>query len=181
MKTLYTKIIKWTVFIVFISLVLLYTIPFPINKELDAVEIKLDDPSYLETRTIYISGTYRLNLFIDNTFKGQIFIPEYEITSERMSNIQFMRGKDNVCPLIYRYEVGTDVDGRPLKEYYSFGWIVSKLFLYRPVIMVSGQSKGEKIGWRSDRGYCIVASAGDREEALEILAKYDIFPPEYYE
>ena len=48
MKTLYAKIIKKAIYILFIAFVLIYTIPFPINKESDAVEIKLDDPAYLQ-------------------------------------------------------------------------------------------------------------------------------------
>jgi hypothetical protein len=183
MKILNAKIIKWTIRILFIVFVLVYTIPFPINKELNAVEIKLDDPSYLETRTIHISGTYRFNLLKGNTFEGQIFVPEYELTSEKMDKVEFIRDADYDYgySLSYRYEIGTDVDGRPIREYYFLGRIISGPLLYRPVILVYSKNKGGTGGWGSDSGYCIVPSASNREEALEILEKYDIYPPEYYE
>ncbi|CAK7058428.1 hypothetical protein [Tissierella sp.] len=175
MKTLYAKIIKRAVYIFFIAFVLIYTIPFPINKELDAVEIKLDDPSYLETRKIHISGTYRLNLFTDNTFQGQIFVPEYELTSGKMDEIQFMKDIDNGCPLVYKNEIGAIADDRPLEEDYSFGRILSRPLFHRMVILVYGESKGDVRGWNSDTGYCIVPSVSNREEALKVLEKYDIF------
>ena len=115
MKKSYAKIIKRTVTIFLIVFILLYTIPIPINRKLDAVEIKMDDPSYLETRTIHIKGNYRFNLLKANTFKGQIFVPEHEITSEEMLTVFSAENGDiGYEGLIeYRYENGTDVNGRP--------------------------------------------------------------------
>lgn len=185
MKTSYSKIIKWTVRIFFIVLVLICIIPFPINRKFDAVEIKLDEPSYLEKRTIYISGTYYFNLLTDSTFKGQIFVPEYKLTSKKMNRVQFFRHNafggfpSAEGSLLYSYVIGTDANGRPIKKFYSFGEICSKPFFHNMVILLYGQSKGEGRGWLSSGGYCIVPSASNREEALKILAKYDIYPPEH--
>lgn len=178
MKILYSKIIKRSICILFIVIILIYIIPFPINKKFDAIEIKLDDPSYLETRRISISGNYRFNLFTDNTFQGQIFVPEYELTSGKMDKIQFMKDIDNGCPLVYKNESGTIADGRPLEEYYSFGRILSEPLLHRMVILVYGQSKGDVSVWNSSTGYCIVPFVSNREEALKILKKYNIFSSE---
>lgn len=180
MKTLYAKIIKKAVYIFFIAFVLIYTIPFPINKELDAVEIKLDDPSYLETHKIYISGKYRFNLFTDNTFQGQISVPEYELTSNEMERLQFIKGIDHESPLVYTYKEGVGTDGRPITKYYDFGKIVSRPLLYRTVIVLYEQYEGKDGDYgghfNSNTGHCIVPFVSDREEALKILEKYDIFP-----
>ncbi|QOR35417.1 hypothetical protein IMX26_00815 [Clostridium sp. 'deep sea'] len=148
--------------------------PIPINRELTAVEIKLDDPGYLETRTIQIKGSYRFNLFKDNIFKGQIFVPKYPTTAKKMQKLQFIRDVGNEAVMSYVYTTGTDADGHENYEHYNFGKMICKPLLSKMVILVYEQQ--DNSGWSSKFGYCIVTSAKNREEALNILKKYDISP-----
>ena len=50
------------------AVILLNIIPIPVKKEINAKEIKVDDPSYIEDTNIYISGVYHFNIFSDDTF-----------------------------------------------------------------------------------------------------------------
>ncbi|WP_427338375.1 hypothetical protein [Caloranaerobacter sp. DY30410] len=138
----------------------------------------------MEKRTIYISGTYYFNLLTDSTFKGQIFVPEYKLTSKKMNRIIFDRDTDNEDSLTYEYAIGTDTNGRPLKKDYFFGLIRSKPFFHDMVILVYEQYEGKDGGYgghfSGKSGRCIVPSASNREEALKILEKHNIFSSEHY-
>jgi hypothetical protein len=185
MKPLYAKSAKSVVLILLILLILIHIIPFPVNRELKAVEIKLDDPSYLETRTIHISGTYRFNLFTKDTFNGKIFVPQYELTTKGTSEEVEFSKDPNVgrgFPLSYRYGAAIDTEGRLQENYYFFGRFISKPLMYSPAILVYQKyiDGTGGLSWNGRDGYCIVASADSREEPLEILRKHGIYTPENY-
>ena len=180
MKRDMRKISKTIIRIFFIIFILIYTIPFPINRQLDAVEIKIDDPSYLDKRKIHISGTYRFNLFADNTFRGQISVTEYELTWEKMAEVEFVKSADNGGILEYKYEIGTDESGRPLTKEYLFGRVFLNPRYRNIVIMLYEQYETEDGGYGgrfdSKSGYCIISSVDDREGALKVLEIYGILP-----
>lgn len=181
MKKSYIMIIKRVIIIFIAMFILLYTIPIPINRNLDAVEIKIEDPSYFKTCTIYIKGNYYFNLLENNAFKGRIFVSGHEITSEQMFMVHLFKEEDAVYEgsVMYRYKIGTDVDGRPDYMYYIFGSMYSKILLYKPIILVYDKPEGDSEhgwhqGWSPENSCCIISSVENREEALKALEEYNI-------
>ncbi len=182
-KMKYKKLIKVTIWTISIGFILFYNIPFKINREYEAIEIKIDDESYLETKTINMTGKYKFNIFTDDTFEGQITIPEYEITSWKMNTIDFDK---NGAMIWYRLDTGFDHEGRVNFKYEALGDFYYNPFKPNPVILLQGRNKPntpkEMGGWGDDEGYCIVFNTSSREEALKIVSKYeDIYPPEFQE
>lgn len=78
-----SKFVKWVSIICSIIIFLAFIIPIPINREYDAIEIKLDDPSYLVQRKIKIRGKYHWNILTRDVFDGQIIVSDYEITTKK--------------------------------------------------------------------------------------------------
>lgn len=174
-------IIKW---IALILVILLYVMPIPINRTFDAIEIKLDDPSYIVPCKIKVYGKYYKNLFTDDVFNGQIIVSNYKLTNQKMRKVYFL--KDG-CPLEYYYDTGRyDSDGHKIYEEYSLGHLYSKSWFRRMIIGVydnnalnkdgNGKVNGDWGGWSTIDGYCIVTNASTREEAINILLKNKIIP-----
>lgn len=70
-----TKIVA-TVFILLI--LLLYNIPFPVSKSIEALEINMADSTHAVPRQITIEGKYHLNLLTDDTFSGMVTVSGYD-------------------------------------------------------------------------------------------------------
>ncbi|MCX7883466.1 MAG: hypothetical protein N2448_00280 [Caloramator sp.] len=96
-------IIKWISFFLIIVIFLLYVIPIPINKVYNALEIKLDDSSYIVKCQVKVCGKYYKNLFTKDVFDGQIIVSDYKLTNEKMRKVYFL--KDG-CPLEYYHDTG---------------------------------------------------------------------------
>jgi len=172
------RVIAITLSLVLLAVILLFSIPIPMDRTFNAIEIKLDDPSYLRECTITITGSYHLNLFSDDTFVGSIAVSGYSQTLEAMDTVYLSK---EGCPLYYhRYEDGiNDEDGRPRRLEYSLGNITSGRFLHKLVIAVYSDNPLDKdVGWREGgswgvwnerNGYCIVPDVRSYEEAVQTL------------
>jgi len=148
-------------------------IPIPVHRKYDAVEIKIDDPSYLVSCQVEIRGQYHWNIFTSDMFEGQIIIPDYELTSNRMSNVYF---SDEGWPLEY-YISGSNVNGPAIGDSIFLGRFYSKPWFNQMVITVYGENKGlegNQGGWSTVDGYCIVPLAKNRDEAMKILLKHGL-------
>lgn len=176
----YKKLIKVTFWTISIGFILFYNIPFKINREYEAIEIKIDDESYLETKTINMNGKYKFNIFTDDTFEGQITIPEYKITSWEMDRLYFH--KNGGAVVSYRREAGFNNEERVIYNHGALGHFHYSPFKRNPVIRLAGENKDNISAWSTHQGYCIVFNTSSREEALRIVSKYeDIYPPEFQE
>jgi len=133
------------------AVVLLFSIPIHIDKTLSAVEIKLDDPSYLQECTITITGSYHLNLFVDDTFEGAIAVSGYSQTLEKISPVHFSK---EGCPLFYRrFKEGFyDEDGRLTRFEYCLGRIMSGRFFHNVIIVVFSNNPLDKDGGWKEHG-----------------------------
>jgi len=172
------RVIVLSLSFVLLAVVLLFTIPIKINKTLSAIEIKLDDPSYLQECNITITGFYHLNLFVDDTFEGAIAVSGYSQTLEKMSTVHLSK---EGCSLYYhRFEEGLyDEDGRLKRFEYSLGNIMIGRFFNNMVIAVYSDNPLDKDrGWKeygswgtwNERdGYCIVSNVSSYEEAVQTL------------
>lgn len=174
------KIIYYIFFLLTIGTFLFFIIPIPINRVYDAVEIKIDDTSYIVKRQIKIHGKYYKNLFYDDVFNGQIAVSDYKLTNEKMLKVYF--SKDGSPLIYYYYPIGEyDRDGRKTRKEYILGILNSKPLFRDMVICVFSNNplnkdkiEGNSInwgGWNEQSGYCIVPKASNREEAINILLK----------
>ncbi len=163
------KICKIVFLIVAISFMLLHMISIPINKKYDAIEIKLDDPSYLEKCTVSLDGSYQFNFLSADTFKGRITVSTYPRTYDKMEKVDITK-KDGY-PLSY----GT------YDNLYQFAMLSSDVLLNNIVLLVYSNPMYEDnksrpldinhVGWSSTDGYCIVPSVSTREDAIEKLSE----------
>ncbi|GEM_PF-626615 len=168
---------KWIFFILLMVMFLSFSIPIPLNLVYDAIEIKLDDASYVVPCQVKVSGKYHMNLFNDDMFDGQISISDYRLTDEKMSEVYFA---EDGWPLEYSYAAGYDNDDRPNRYTYFLGRLYSKSWFRNMAIIVysdnpvnkdgGGKAEGDWGGWNENDGYCIVPLAADREDAIEILS-----------
>lgn len=172
------NIIKWIPSFLIIVVLLVLVIPIPINKVYDAIEIKLDDSSYIVRCQVKVYGKYYKNLFTDDVFDGQIVVSDYKLTTEKMSKVHFC---NDGWPLEYNYVIGYDINGRRIWGTYFLGRLYSKSWFRGMTISVfsdnplnkdgDGKVEGDWGGWNDRNGYCIVPNAANREEALNILLK----------
>ncbi|KYH29713.1 hypothetical protein CLTEP_27060 [Clostridium tepidiprofundi DSM 19306] len=174
-------IIKWTFMAFLILMFLAFVIPIPINRVYDAIEIKIDDPSYIVQCQVKIQGRYHWNLFFDDMFDGQIVISDYKLTNEKLSKVYL---SDDGWPLEYTYLSEEDVNGRPNRYTFFLGRLYSRSWFRKMAIIVFSKNSLNKDGdgkisgnwgdWNEDDGYCIVPLATSREEAIDILLKIGI-------
>lgn len=88
-----------TVFFVLILSLLVYNIPFPIQKSYDAIEINMADENIKINRTIKINGYYHLNLFSNDTFTGLFEISGYEhvVKDYEFRGVEISRSGEPLC------------------------------------------------------------------------------------
>lgn len=70
--------LKITLTVVGLLILLLYNIPFPVSKTVEALEINMADVTYSVPRQITIEGKYHLNLLTDDTFSGMVTVSGYD-------------------------------------------------------------------------------------------------------
>ena len=164
--------------ILLLLVVLVFIVPIPVSREYAALEVKLDDPSYIAQRTVIVSGYYHFNLFSDDQFTGKITIPDYEWTQQDLETVQFM--KDG-CPLIYYNYDDKDGNGGLVKTEYFFGEIYSGLLFRNMCIAVFSENTNDLNAenpsggsWHSADGICIVPAVSTRQEALDVLKSNDV-------
>ncbi len=181
MKINRKRTMKWISMVFLIIVFLVFTIPIPINKVYDAIEIKLDVPSYFVQCQVKSYGKYHWNLFSDDMFDGQIVVSNYKLTTEKMSKVYF---SDDGWPLEYNYIAGYDTDGRPSWDTFFLGRLYSKSWFQQMTITVFSGNQANKTGgektkmsrgsWSERDGYCIVPLAASREKALDLLLENGI-------
>lgn len=185
-KINWKKVIKKLIAILVMLFVLVHMIPFTITKDINAIEIKLDDPSYLEERTIQVSGKYYLNLLVEDKFRGKIIISDYKITSGKMETIWFSEESGS---LVYQFVIGKNEHKHPIKETYILGPIIAKPLLRNMAILLYNENVQDKNGdlrtgtnhggyWDSIKGYCLVAEVNNREDALAVLKWHKVIAPD---
>jgi hypothetical protein len=183
-----SKIIKWILRVVAVVMFLALIIPIPINKEYDAIEIKLDDPSYLVKRKINIKGKYYWNILTSDMFEGRITVSDYDFTeTKKMDNIYIPY--DNGCLIEYTETIKYGPNSRDVRKYfYPLGRLFSKpwfrnmaMIIYEQNIPYKDKSNNIKQqgGWGTADGYCIVASAKTYKEAIKILVKQKVIPADF--
>ena len=177
-----------TLTILLVLILAVLNAPFPVKTEVPALEIKLDDPSYVVERTITVSGSYHINAFKENSFHGQISVSEYFLTSEKMVSPIYLSKESS--PLEY-YSYRTDPPSSPRAERYNYtlGYIAAKPFMGDPIIMVLSENPlhtdagaitgaGSWGNWSEEDGVCIVPYAKNRDEAISTLIIRDLYHPE---
>ena len=174
MKTVYKKRIKTAILIVFILFILLYNVPFNINKQIKAIEIKLDDPYYMEKRTINIVGKYHFNIFVSDIFRGRINAFEYGPTTEELRDFKFSKSQNYLSSLVYEYKTSLRPGGCYNYDITFLGSLYAMPLMKKTVIRIRNHdTNGKRGGWPLGN-YFLVANANNREEALKILEKYNI-------
>lgn len=173
---------------------LVCNVPLPVQRELSAVAIKLDDPGYCEVCTIQLSGWYNINLFREDTFYGQVSVSDYPWTKENMISPLSLGETESL--LEYRKRV-PQTGPKPSIQHqevfeYALGHMRVGFYMTKPIIFVFANNTLDKSGgavkrseggyegaWGAGAGYdCIVAGAADRDQAMEILAAHHVFPPD---
>lgn len=150
--------------LIFAALIVL----LPVTRIYDAIEIKIDDPSYTVPCRVEIRCFYHWNVLTDDMFEGRITVTGYDMTYRKMSNV--FLNKDGY-PLEYHISAH-DAEGRAVSESSFFGRIYAKPLFRQMMITVFGESKGIKEGqkgWSTVDGYCVVPGAENREEALKVV------------
>ena len=175
------RVVTISLTLVLLASILLFSIPIPIDTKIEAIEIKLDEPSYIHECSITINGAYNLNLFTDDTFSGTIAVSSYDQTLEKMSTVYF--SKDG-CPLYYhRFEEGSyNEAGQPIRYEYSLGKMMSGRLFRNMIIAVYSENPLNKDGgwkeggswetWNERDGYCIVTDVHSYEEAISRVAQF---------
>jgi len=168
------EIIWRRVFWVIIGLLFLswlaLSVPIPVNRTVNALEISVDDPSHVVERTVTIQGLWRRNIFSRLPFHE--FYGKFEISGYPETEMLAF------APIARRY--GRIGHIGPISYYdmlvYSEHWFgISTRFLFRQAVI-------EIVDWiESEDDYIfienqlfVVLNATMRDEALEILS---IFHP----
>ena len=161
---------------VLISLtVISLVVPIPVEKTIQAIEIKLDDPSYCVEREITIRGTYHLNVSSPHRYSGILSISGYEETVEpnQLWPISFRDDGE-----IFGYYWEEEIAGSPRKEYHTAwsGIIYSEFGFKNALIIVGSQSENGNYRYPSGNSPIIVFDAVDWENAMERVAKTIVTP-----
>lgn len=132
-----------------------------INTSLNAQQWKINDENYCEQVSISIKGTYNSYLFRKDTFKGHIYIDNYDYTyNSQPLNLSF---DDGVANLVY-------VNEENILDINSLGFLICTSSFDELMIGVntSEDEDSASIGWSGENGTVISGSAETRDEALRI-------------
>jgi hypothetical protein len=166
------KIFKILAIISIISFFLLHTISIPISREYDAIEIKLDDPSYIENCKVSINGKYYFNFLIADAFEGDIKVSSYPVTNKKIDRVEIV--KDYT---LWYYSLENKN-----KVWHPFAILSSDVLFKNMVLLVKSnpmynnheiRPAGTSASWNEIDGYCIVPSVNTREDAINKLYELD--------
>ena len=147
-------IIEAVVLLALIAILLWYNIPFSVNQQISALEIKMDDPSYCVERTITLDGKRHRNLFSDDIFRGSLTVSGYEdmIADRTMDDLQ----------LGNRYGIGYSKQIDDELDWFYLGGLFMENRFENAVIGFVYNPDGH---YSTENCYVIVAGAADRDEA----------------
>ena len=151
------------VLLLLLGAVFVLNFPFPVSREISALEISLDDPSYRNEVHVSISGTLYLSLFEDSYLEGQFSVDAYPQTADGTFHGLSLRSAGRSL-LTYKYPVSTNPSGT--HEYR--GWALGQIFYQdgfsHAVILVAPEED-------STGQTCIVFDVQTRQEALDAMEK----------
>ncbi|MCG8540868.1 MAG: hypothetical protein MJA82_13155 [Clostridia bacterium] len=175
---------KRVIKIIIAVIVLVHIIPFPINKQFETFEIKLDDDTYMDECTVSIKGKYYFNFFTKDKFVGKIIVSKYPLTNWEMNSIKVTRLlKGDDAYLSYRNKTYNEDDKRWHTERYALGYLMTNTLFNKIAIGIianddypdNSERKGVEGWWGTADGYMIVPSAKTRDEAIEKINEWSIF------
>jgi len=151
--------------LVAIAAVILLSVPIPIHmdKHLEAMQYKLDDPNYSEKVDIHVEGKYSLYLVKQDTFMGNISIDKYPQTVEKHL---VLRDNDYNIKLASN-EIGLSYGSQVNKDF--FGTMLTDSFLNEFIIKVFDKKEGEFSSWSRKDGTIVVTENIERQAAIDKL------------
>lgn len=159
-------VVEAVVLLALIAILLWYNIPFSVNQQISALEIKMDDPSYCVERTITLDGKRHRNLFSDDIFCGSLTVSGYEdVIGERVMDDLIL-----ACRSPITYTVFTDEK----LEFFHFGYFHTEQSFKDMVITFVNNPDGYN---STENCYVIVANVPDRETA-HVRAEKALWPSE---
>lgn len=121
-------------------------------------------------------------------FEGRITVSDYDFTNNnQMSNIYFSNEDGYSITYIETIKYGPSIIDTK-REYFHLGQLYSKPWFRKMTMIIYEQNipykdknthSKQQGGWRTDDGYCIVASAKTYKEAIKILVKQKVIPADY--
>lgn len=156
-------IIGWVVPILLILILLIFTIPFPINRTVSALEINMADSSVATEHTITVKGHYYINLFTSDIFSGSLTVSGYDY-ADGSYPMEDLRVTSDVHIDYVIDETNPDITQRR----YAFGMLYSDAFFSDMMIAVFEHEGPSSVGFGTADATVIVANAADRESALKI-------------
>ena len=152
--------------LVLVAVLLWYNIPFSVNQQIPALEIKMDDPDYCVERTVTLDGKRYRNLFSEDLFCGTLAVGGYEdmIGERTMDDLQLGSG----YPITYSKSAEDDLD------LFHFGNLHVKNSFKDAVITFVNNPDGSS---STENCYVIVANVADRQLA-HAKAQIALFPSE---
>ena len=176
---------KRVIKIIIAVIVLVHILPFPINKQFETFEIKLNDDMYMDECTVTIKGKYYINFFTRDKFVGNIHVSKYPLTEWEMDSIIITSSmRDQSAPLHYEKRVYNEHTKRSDLKIYMFGHLITKRFFYNMAIAIlehheytdnSKRPYGVGGGWGPNRGYYIIPSATTRDEAVQKIDEWGLY------
>ncbi len=177
---------KRVIKIIIVVIVLVHILPFPINKQFETVEFRLEDDTYIEERTVTIQGRYYFRLFTKDKFVGQITVSSYPLTQWEMDSLKVTGSLKDIdhADLSYNQKLYNEETSRWKYEFYKFGSLISNRFFNKIVIALYSNPEypdntqrpyGVGGGWGTASGLFIVPSAKTRDEAVEKINEWGIF------
>lgn len=151
------KVTAGIIIVIVAVLVLSIFIPIPIriDKEIEAVEISIDDPNYCKPTTIKVKGELSFYLIGDNDFKGTITIEGYNDDDGNMPLNYVFNGNKAGGPITTGYMGDREIIG-------SFH---VSTFLDKWVVQMNNNDKADG----TSSMYYIAGPAFSREEAIKIF------------
>jgi len=153
--------------LVAIAAVILLSVPIPIHmdKHLEAMQYKLDDPNYSEKVDIHVEGKYSLYLVKQDTFMGNISIDKYPQTVEKHL---VLRDNDYNIKLASN-EIGLSYGS--LEKPYFLGTMLTDTMLNQFIIKIyeHGSEEGAFNSWSHIDGIIVVTKLVDRQAAIDKL------------
>lgn len=142
----------------FIAAVLVLSIFIPIainiDKEIEALEISIEDPDYCKPTTLRVKGDLGFYLIGDNDFKGTISVEGYNDHGGDVSLNYIFNGNKAGGPITKGYGENREIIG----SFYA------STFLNKWVVYIRNNNKADG----NSSIYYIVGPASTREDAIKV-------------